>query len=111
MNEKGNLILLVILAFGVVLIIPPIVIELFPPAKWAFAIIMMFVIFSTIRQYLGDGVITWVLSAVFIYFLVFKYLLITASLWVFQLLLAVGFSSVVMWSISLLPKPLPKIKI
>lgn len=99
MNSKGNVIIFILIAFAVILLLPPIIIEIVPAAKYLFALIMIFVIFSTVRGYLGDGVLTWVISGILIYFLVFKYLLVTASLWVFQILLAVGFGSVIMWGV------------
>lgn len=99
MNEKGNIIIFILIAFAVILLIPPLVLHLFPPASLLFKLLMIFIIFSTVRGYIGDGVLTWVISGILIYFLVFKYTDITASLYVFQLLLAVGFGSVIMWGV------------
>ena len=99
MNQKGNIIIFLLIAFAVVLLLPPLLITVFPPAKYLFALIMIFVIYSTVRGYLGDGILTLLISGILVYFLVFKYLLITSSLWVFQILLAVGFGSVIMWGI------------
>jgi len=99
MNSQGNVIIFILIAFACILLLPPLIITLVPAAKYLFALIMIFVIFSTVRAYLGDGILTWVISGILIYFLVFKYLMITASLWVFQILLAVGFGSVIMWGV------------
>ena len=99
MNEKGNIIIFLLIAFAFVLLLPPIILHAFPPAAWLFKIMMVFIIFATVRGYLGDGPLTWIISGVLIYFLVFKYTDITASLWVFQLLLAFGFGSVIIWGI------------
>lgn len=99
MNSKGNVLIFIMIAFAAVLFLPPMIMVIFPPAKYLFALIMVFIIFSTVRGYLGDGILTYVLSGILIYFLVFKYLLITSSLWVFQILLGVGFGSVIMWGV------------
>ena len=96
MNSQGNVLIFILIAFAVVLLIPPVIITIFPPAKYLFALIMVFMVFSTVRAYLGDGIPTWIISGILIYFLVFKYLLVTSSLWVFQILLGVGFGSVIM---------------
>ncbi len=97
LNQKGNLIIFLIIAFAVVLLLPPLILHLFPPANILFKILMVFIIFSIVRGYIGDGIMTWIISGILIYFLVFRYPDITASLWVFQTLLAVGFGSVIMW--------------
>jgi len=99
MNSNGNVIIFILIAFAVVLLLPPLIITVFPPAKYLFALIMVFILFSTVRGYLGDGVLTYVISGILIYFLVFKYLMVTSSLWVFQILLGVGFGSVIMWGV------------
>lgn len=99
MNEKGQLIIFILIAFAFILLLPPLILHLFPFADILFKILMIFIIFSTVRGYIGDGVITWAISGILIYFLVFKYTDITASLYVFQLLLAVGFGSVIMWGV------------
>ena len=99
MDSKGNVIIFILIAFAIVLLLPPLIITAFPAAKYLFALIMVFVIWSTIRGYLGDGLLTYVFTGVLIYFLVFKWLLITSSLFVFQILLGVGFGSVIMWGV------------
>ena len=99
MDERGNVVLFILLGFAVILLLPPLILYLFPAADILFRIIAVFVIFSTVRGYIGEGTITYIISAILIYFLVFKYTYIFASVYVFQMLLAVSFTSVVIWGI------------
>jgi len=99
MNQSGNLIIFVAIGFLALLIVPPIVFWLFPVAGILFQIIAIFMIYATVRGYLGNNIISIIISAIFIYFLVFKYRDIFASVWFLTTLLTFGFGSVVMWGI------------
>jgi len=99
MDESGNVVLLILGGLLLVLILPPLILYLFPPAALVFQLISLFVIYSTVRGYLGPGMLTLIISAILIYFLVFKYFYIYTSLFVFQLLLGVSFLSVIVWGI------------
>jgi hypothetical protein len=88
-----------------ILIIPPIILAVFPPAKILFQILMIFIIYSIVRGYLGGGPLTLIISAVLIYLMVFKYTYIFASLYIFQTLLGVQFMSVTIWSLGTLFRP------
>ncbi|MDO8648047.1 MAG: hypothetical protein Q7R70_06585 [Candidatus Diapherotrites archaeon] len=99
MNSKGNVIIFILIAFAAVLLLPPLIITVFPAAKYLFALIMVFIIWSTVRGYLGDGILTYLFTGILIYFLVIKWLTVTSSLFVFQILLGVGFGSVIMWGV------------
>ena len=99
MDERGNVIFIIIGAFILIALIPPILMMLFPPIQILFQIMMIFMLYSIVRAYMGDGPLTLILSAILIYFLVFKYTYIFASLWVFQMLLGVQFLSVVIWGV------------
>ena len=99
MNEKGNVILLIVAGLLLVVILPPIIFYAFPPAALVFQLISIFIIYSTVRGYLGPGVLTIAVSAILIYFLVFKYFYIYSGLFMFQLLLGMGFLSVIVWGV------------
>ncbi len=99
MNQHGNIILFLFLGIAAILVLPPIVLYMFPAAKYLFQLIMVFTVYAMVRGYIGEGMITLLITGVLVYFLVFKYPLVTSSVWVFQLLLGVGFTSVVMWGI------------
>jgi hypothetical protein len=60
---------------------------------------MIFTIWGTIRMYLGDSILTLIISGILSYLIVFKYLYLASSIYVFQLLLMVGFSSVVFFGV------------
>ncbi len=102
MNEKGfvpPMILLIVGAFLIVLIIPPILLTLFPFVRLIFQIAMIFMIYIMVKGYIGDGPLTLIISGILIYFLVFKYTLLTSTLWVFQTLLMYSFFSMVIWGV------------
>lgn len=105
MNEKGNVLIFIFLGFIAIALLPPIIMHFVPAAGLLFQILMIFIIYSTVRGYLGQGKMSVIISAVLIYFLVFKYRDITASLWVFQLLLGIQFISVIVWGIGTRIKP------
>ncbi len=99
MNQNGNLILFVGLGFLVLLVLPAVVFNFFPIAGILFQIIAIFMIYATVRGYLGNNIISIIISAIFIYFLVFKYRDLFASVWFVSTLLMFGFGSVIMWGI------------
>ena len=77
-----NIFLLIMVALFVVIAIPPIVMLFFPVADLIIRIILIFLIFTTIRGYLGSGMLTIVVSGVLIYFLVIKWAYLTAAAYV-----------------------------
>lgn len=105
MDERGNIIILIAIGILIIIILPPIVMVIWPPAKFIFQIAMIFILYSIVRGYLGTGPLTLIVSAVLIWFLVFKYTYIFASIYVFQLLLGVQFLSVVIWGIGTQLRP------
>ncbi|MBN2127141.1 MAG: hypothetical protein JW703_01980 [Candidatus Diapherotrites archaeon] len=105
MNEKGNIIILVLLGFLVVLIVPMIITHFFWPAKIIMQIILIFAIYTAVRSFLGDSPLTLVFSAILIYLLAFKWFYITSSLYIFTFLMGLGFTSVIVWGIGTKLKP------
>lgn len=105
LNEKGNIIVFIFIGFIIIALLPPIIMHFVPAAGLLFQILMIFIIYSTVRGYMGQGKMSIVVSAILIYFLVFKYRDITASLWVFQLMLGIQFISVIVWGIGTRLKP------
>gem|GEM_PF-725159 len=100
MNQKGNVILYIIIAFAIIAILPPIFISIFPPAKYIFAIIIVFTIWGTVRMFLGDGALTWIISAVLIYLIVIQHLMLASSIFTLQMVLMLGVTSVIVWGIA-----------
>ncbi|HLC92101.1 MAG TPA: hypothetical protein VJH23_00135 [archaeon] len=99
MNQKGHIILIIIAAFIVLAIIPVVITSVFWPAKILMQIIMIFTLYTTVRGFLGSGTPTLVISAILIYFMVFKYFEIFLSLYILQLLLGLQFLSVIIWGL------------
>lgn len=105
MNEKGNILLIILGAFLVLLLIPILLTTVFWQVKLIAQIIFIFIIYSTVRGFMGPGSISLIISAVLIYFLVFKYFEIALSLYIFQLLLGLQFLSVVVWGLGTRLRP------
>ncbi len=99
MDAKGNVVLYILIAIPLILILPALIMELFPEAKILFQIISVFMIYMLVRGYLGDGPLTIIVSAALIYFLIFKWFLLFSVAFTFQTLLSVQVFSVVIWGI------------
>ncbi len=98
-NQKGNLLLIIVaVMIGVVLLLP-VLMKVFPPADIIVRIILVFVILTTVRGYLGNGIMTLIISGILIYFLVFKWAWLGASVWLFITLLSIGFFGVIVWGV------------
>jgi len=75
----------------------------FPIADLLMRILLTFTIFTTVRQHLGDGAITLVISGALIYLLVIKWGYLTASLYFFfYVLMLFNFLSVIIWGSSVM---------
>ena len=99
MNQKGNILFIIIGGFLVLAIIPVIITSYFWPAEILMKIIMVFVLYTTVRGYLGSGNLTLIVSAILIYFLVFKWFQLFLALYILQVLLGLQFLSVVIWGL------------
>ncbi len=99
MNQRGHIIIFILLGFLVLALLPVLITSLFWPAKILMQIIMIFVLYTTERGFLGPGNLSLIISAVLIYFMVFKWFEIFLSLYILQLLLGLGFMSMMVWGI------------
>ncbi len=99
MNSRGNIILIILAAFVVIAIAPVLLSSVFWEVKLLSQIIMIFVIYTTVRGFMGSGMHVILISAVLIYFLVFKYFEIALSLYIFQVLVSLQFISVIVWGL------------
>ena len=96
------MILFILIAFVVLALIPPVVMMLFPAADIIIRIILVFLIFSTVRGMLGGGILSLIISGVLIYFLVIKWAYFTASMYVFfYFIMTFAVTSVVIWGIGM----------
>ena len=60
---------------------------------------MVFTIYATVRGYLGGGMLTLIISAILIYLIVIKYGDASFAIWVFSVVLGLGVSQLVIFSI------------
>jgi len=84
LNEKGmvQIFILILIALIAVVALPAIVMKIFPAADLIIRIILIFLIFTTVRGYLGSGIPTIIVSGVLIYFLVIKWAYFAAAAYV-----------------------------
>ena len=104
MNSEGmlNIFLLIMAAMVVVVILPPVVMILFPVADWIIRIILAFLIFTTVRGYLGSGIPTIAVSGFLIYILVIKWAYFTAAAYVaLYFLLSLQVFSIIIFGIGM----------
>ncbi|MFH1255681.1 MAG: hypothetical protein V1494_00140 [Candidatus Diapherotrites archaeon] len=99
------ILLLILAGIVLLLLLPPAVLYIFPQAKLLFQVIMIFSVYMLVRGYLGSGMLTIIITAVLIWFLVFKYPEVTASLYVFWMLVMFGGVSVLIWGIGTVFRP------
>jgi len=101
MNEKGNFLLIILIAFLAVSILPPLIMIIFPEADLIMRIILIILIFTTVRGYIGDGILTILISGALIYFLVIKWAYLTVSLYfVFYVFLMFSVFSMIIWGLN-----------
>ena len=97
MNERGNFIFIALgLMVGLVILLP-ILMWVFPQVDILVKIMLVFVIFNTVRGYLGNGALTLIISGILIYFLVIKWWFIGAAGWFAITLATFGIFSIVTW--------------
>ncbi|HLD58564.1 MAG TPA: hypothetical protein VI977_02900 [archaeon] len=102
MNEKGNLIIIIIVALLAITILPALVMMAFPLADIIMRLILVFLIFSTVRGYLGSNIFSLIISGILIYFLVIKYAYVTASLYIlFYFLLVFNVFSIIIFGVGM----------
>ena len=98
MNEKGiNALILVFLFLLLIAIAVQTIMYFFTPANIVFRLILVLVIFTTVRNFLGPGVPSLIISGVLIYFLAIKWVYIFSSVYVLFILWTFGFFSVILW--------------
>ncbi|MCK9292661.1 MAG: hypothetical protein WCY27_00520 [archaeon] len=86
-----------------VLVVPGAMIA-FPIVKYVIMAILVFFIYENTSQAIGNNVLTFIITGVLSYFLIYKYLYLTASLMMFYLFLGFGLVSVFFWGTSTLSR-------
>jgi len=84
MNNRGMLpvFALIVIALVAVIALPAVIMVLIPEADLIIRIILVFLIFMTVRGYLGSGIPTIIITGVLVYFLVIKWPYFTAMAYV-----------------------------
>ncbi len=101
MNQKGNFLLIILAAFLIVALIPPLIMIIFPEADLIMRILLVFMIFATVRGYIGDSILTIIISGALIYLLAIKWAYITASLYiVFYFFMMFSVFSMIIWGLN-----------
>jgi len=104
LNDKGffqiTLVPFVLIAMIALLFLLPLSMTIFEPIDLIVRIILVFTIFTTVRGYLGPGVISIIVSGILIYFLVFKWWWVGALGWWGLTLLSLGFIGIIVWGSS-----------
>jgi len=99
MNQKGDALPFIILGLVGLALLVPLIMWAFPYADILMRIILIFLIFTIVKGYLGDGTLTLIISGVLIYFLAFKYAYIASTAYVLYILMGFSFLSVIVWGI------------
>ena len=69
-----------------------------PEIKLLIAVVLILAIYSFIRQFFGDGIITLILTAAAAYCLVYKHFWVTATIWWVHIILATFAFSAIGWT-------------
>ncbi|MDP2666575.1 MAG: hypothetical protein Q8P05_03685 [Candidatus Diapherotrites archaeon] len=85
---KNNLIIGVIFLIILLMLVPHALEFIFPQLGLIIKLVMIFGIYSFVREFLGDSSLTWLITGILVYILVFKYGEIFASLWFVSIVLA-----------------------
>ena len=97
-----NIFLLIVAALVVVVALPVLVMKVFPVADLIIRIILVFLIFTTVRGYLGSGLPTIIVSGILIYLLVIKWAYFTAAIYIaLYFLLSLQVFSIIIFGIGM----------
>ena len=100
MNDRGNLILVILAVFAMIGIGIVLLANIFPQAKFLISLILVFQIYTAVKSYLGDSILTIIFSGILIYFLVVKYFNETLVLYIFFfVLMSLQVLSLFIWGI------------
>ena len=108
MNERGFLpaspllaLILLLVAFAIVIIGPVIAIHLSPVIRIIFQFIIAVTIYNWVKNTVGPGVLSLVISGVLIYIFVIMLPGFTAALWATYYILGLGIASMLIWGFTL----------
>ncbi len=96
-NQRGNLLLYYLLILAVMFVLAMLILWIVPESRIIMGLILAFSIFMTVRGSIGDGMPAILISALLIYFLVFKYFYVASGLFVVNMIIAYSGASIVSW--------------
>ena len=105
MNNSGHLLIIILIAIFAVIFLLPILMYVSPIINIIIRIILVFLIITTVRGYLGSGVITLLISGVLIYYLVIKWWVVGATVSFAIMLMAFGVFGVIVWGLGTTLRP------
>jgi len=98
------LILKILIVILIAVLVVPGAMALSPIVKYVIMAILVFFIYENVAKALGKGVLTIILTGVLAYFIIYKYLYLSASLMMFYIFLMFGVTSVFVWGTSTLSR-------
>jgi hypothetical protein len=111
LNEKGNLFgaipllmkILIVSVFAILIV--PGAMAIFPWVKYIIMGLIIFFIYENAAQAFGEkNILTFIVTGILAYFLVYKYLYLTSAIMMAYLFLGFGLVSVFFWGTSTLSK-------
>lgn len=84
---RNNLIIGVAFLVILIMLVPHALEFIFPELDLIIKLVLIFGIYSFVREFLGDSSLTWLITGILVYILVFRYGDIFASLWFVSIVL------------------------
>ncbi|MBU0636530.1 hypothetical protein KKE06_05895 [Candidatus Micrarchaeota archaeon] len=97
LNQRGNLLLYYLIVLLGLIFISMIILFLVPEARIVMALILAFSIYMNVRGSIGDGMPTLIITAILVYFLVFKYFFLSSGLFIISMVIAYSGASLISW--------------
>jgi hypothetical protein len=95
---KGQ-VLIFIITFGFLMILPLILGTIFPEIGWLIQLYLALTIYLFVKNILGDGIPTWVISLILIYILVIRLYPLFAAGYVLYLVASLGLSGIIFFGL------------
>jgi hypothetical protein len=94
--------LMLLIVICLIVLGPAVLISLSPGLKLLFQIVASVIILSWVRNTVGPGMISLVISAILIYIFVFTLPALTASMWALYMVMGLGLWSMIFWGMPLI---------
>lgn len=97
LNARGNLLIYYLVILVGLIVLSMLILYLVPEAQIVMGIILAFSIYMTVRGSIGDGMPTIIITAILVYFLVFKYFFLASGFYLITIVLAYAGAGVITW--------------